>query len=113
MPAQRLDLTGENRIEQGATFEIAITVKDFAGAVYNLAASTCTAQLRATKDASAKVDFTASINTTTGVITLTLSATVTAAITWTSGFWDCEILTGAVVVRLLEGSVEVSQEVTK
>jgi hypothetical protein len=108
-----LDLTGENRVEQGATFEIAITVKDSAGAVYDLAASTCTAQIRETKASATAIDFTASINTTTGVITLTLSATVTAAITFTSGFWDCEILTGAVVVRLLEGSVEISQEVTK
>ena len=113
MPAQQLDLTGENRIEQGATYEITITVKDTAGAVYDLSDSTCTAQIRETKASDDAVSFSVSTNTTTGVITLTLSATVTADITFTTGFWDCELLTDEVVVRLLEGSVEISQEVTR
>jgi len=113
MPAQKLNLTGNNRIEQGATYEIKITCKTTAGAVYDLAASTCAASIREKKDSTTSVDFTTSIDTVTGIITLTLSATVTAAITFTSGFWDCELTTGTTVIRLLEGAVEVSQEVTK
>ena len=113
MPAQKLNLTGNNRVEQGSTYELKITCKTTAGAVYDLSGSTCAAKIRETKAAATSVDFASAINTTTGVITLTLSATVTAAITFTTGFWDCELTTGTTVIRLLEGAVEVSQEVTK
>ena len=113
MPAQKLNLTGDNRIEQGATFEIEIVVKDADGSLYDLSASTCEAQIRETKDASTATDFGVAIDTVTSTITLTLTAVETAAIDFTSGYWDCELTTGAVVVRLLEGSVTISQEVTK
>ncbi|MGH9892810.1 MAG: hypothetical protein ACREA0_12630 [bacterium] len=47
-------------------------------------------------------------------ITLTISATDTAAITWTAGVYDLEMVSaGGVVTRLLEGSVSISEEVTR
>lgn len=45
-------------------------------------------------------------------ITLVISALDTAAIQWTQGVYDLELVSGAVVTRLLEGTVKVSREVT-
>ena len=45
-------------------------------------------------------------------ITLTIAASDTAAIQWLQGVYDFEAVSGAIVTRLLQGSVRVSQEVT-
>ncbi|HSW65031.1 MAG TPA: hypothetical protein VLH56_17230 [Dissulfurispiraceae bacterium] len=113
MAAQKLHLTGENRIEQGSTYEIQITVRNADGSLYDLLTYTAAAQIRETKASATAIAFTASINTTTSVITLTMSAAVTAGITFTTGYWDCEITVGTTVIRILEGRVGISQEVTK
>jgi hypothetical protein len=113
MPAGTFNLTGDYRIEQGATYALTVGITDDNGAVYAMPTATAAAILRETKDAVAHTDFTCSINSTTGVITVSLTATETSAITITSGFWDLELTEGTTVTRLLEGTVEISQEVTK
>jgi hypothetical protein len=113
MPAQKLNLKGENKIEQGSTFEMEITVRNSDGSLYDLTTASVAAQIRETTAATTSVAFTTAINTTTSVITLSLSATVTAAISFESGVWDCEITEGSTVTRILEGKVDISPEVTK
>jgi len=113
MPAQKLHLRGSNRIEQGSTYEIEITVRNADGSLYDLSAASCAAQIRATAAATTSTAFTVAIDTATSIITLSLSATITAAMTITDGVWDCELTIGAEVVRLLEGKVEISSEVTR
>jgi len=113
MPAGTFNLTGQYRVEQGATYTLEITVTDSAGAVYDMSGATAAAKIRETKSSVTSFAFTCTINTGTGVITVTMAATDTAAITITSGFWDLELTQGSTVTRLLEGTVVVSQEVTK
>jgi hypothetical protein len=113
MPAGTFNLTGDYRIEQGATFTLTVTVTTSTGAVYPLTAMTAAAILRETKATTAHTDFTVAVAESTGVITVSLTATETAAITITSGYWDLELTSGATVTLLLEGTVEISQEVTK
>jgi len=117
MPAQTLNLKKDFRIEQGSDFGIEFIVVDENGDLYSLAGLTdnaCAGKIRETKDSTASVSFVSDINTTTSKITLTLSAAVTAGFTYYSGYWDCELteLDGT-VTRLLEGTVTISQEVTK
>jgi hypothetical protein len=113
MPAQRLNLTGDNKIEQGSTFEMEITVREADGSLYDLAGYAAAAQLRETKASATSIAFTTAIDLPTSVITLSMSAAVTAGITYTAGYWDCELTVGSTVIRILEGRVAISQEVTK
>lgn len=113
MPAGTFNLTGDYRIEQGSTFSMTITITDENGAVYALTGATAAAILRETYASSAHTDFTCSVAESTGVITVSLTAAETAAITITSGVWDIELTEGTTVTRLLQGTVEISPEVTK
>ena len=113
MPAGTFNLTGDFRIEQGSTFSFTITVTDSVGAVYPLTGATAAAILGETYSATAQTDFTCEVAESTGVITVSLTAAETAAITITSGVWDIELTEGTTVTRLLQGTVEISPEVTK
>lgn len=48
-----------------------------------------------------------------GTVQLLLSATETAALTFTTGVYDLELVSGSTVTRLIEGNVTVSKEVTR
>ena len=113
MPAGTFNLTGDFRIEQGSTFSFTITVTSDTGAVYPLTGATAAAILRETYSTTAHTDFTCAVAESTGVITVSLTAAETAAITITSGVWDIELTEGTTVTRLLQGTVEISPEVTK
>lgn len=114
MPAQTLNLKKEYRIEQGSDYGIEFVVVDEDGDLYTLTGATCAAKIRETKDSATAISFSSSINTTTSKVTLTLSAAVTAGFTYYSGYWDCELTElDTTVTRLLEGTVTISQEVTK
>jgi hypothetical protein len=113
MPAGTFNLTGDYRIEQGATYSFTVTITTSAGAVYPLTGMTAAAILRETKATTAHTDFTCAVAESTGIITVSLTASETAAITITSGYWDLELTSGTTVTRLLEGTVEISQECTK
>jgi len=114
MPAQTLNLKKDYRIEQGSDWGIEFTVVDEDGELYDLGGASCAAQVRETKESSTAVAMTASIDTVTSTITLTLDAATTAGFTYYSGYWDCELTEGdGTVTRLLEGTVVISQEVTR
>jgi hypothetical protein len=113
MPAGTFNLTGFNRIEQGATLSFTVTVTTSAGAVYPLTGATAAAILRENTSATTHWDFTCSVAESTGVITVSMTAAETAAITITDGVWDLELTEGATVTRLVQGVVEISHEVTK
>lgn len=54
------------------------------------------------------------LDPTDGLITLTFTAEMTAAITWKKAKYDLEIVAAdGVVVRLLQGVIHVSREVTR
>ncbi len=113
MPAGTFNLTGDYRIEQGSTFALTVTVTTSAGAVYPLTAMTAAAKLRATAASTTSYAFTCAVAESTGVITVSMTATETAAIAITAGVWDLELTSGATVTRLLEGTVDITAEVTK
>lgn len=113
MPAQKFNLTKDYRIEQGADYGLEFTVLDEDGELYDLTAATCAAQVRETKDSTSSISFSSSIDTATSVITLTMPSATTETFTYYSGYWDCELTITGVVTRLLEGTVVISQQVTK
>lgn len=114
MAAKTFNLKKEYRIDQGSNYGLEFVVVDEDGELYDLAGATCAAQIRETKDSASSTAFASSINTTTSKITLTLTAIQTRAFTYYSGYWDCELTeAGGSVTRLLEGTVVISQEVTK
>jgi hypothetical protein len=112
MAAGTLDLI----IEQGATFTRTVTVS------MDLTGYSARMQVRAPKGASTKlIDLTSpagGIVITPGALTstllITISASATAALNFKDAVYDLEIESGAgKVIRLLEGEVTLSLEVTR
>lgn len=105
-------------IEQGATFLRTCQYKDASGTPVNLTGRTVAAKARYFKEATgaALITFTCTIaNAMTGTFTIGLTSTETAALDFIRAFYDVELTvtaTGA-VVRLLEGTVILSKEVTR
>lgn len=104
-------------IEQGATFSRVITFKDSDGSPIDL--TNYTAQLIA-KEKTTGVEI---LNLTTenggitiggvaGTITLSMSAAETGDLNFDCGVYDLELIHASVVTRLLQGTVELSREVT-
>jgi hypothetical protein len=107
-------------IEQGATFSKVITWKDKTGALVNLTGFSARMHIRSTVDATTTILELTTANSrialggAAGTITLTVSATDTAALTDEEGVYDLELVSGGgVVTRLLEGSVQITKEVTR
>lgn len=117
MAATKLKL----QIEQGADFTRVLTWKNKAtGEPVNLTGATARMHIRSTiKAASPLLVLTTENNRillggTAGTITLDLSEQVTSGLTWLSGVYDLEIVfPNGRVRRLIQGSVTVSQEVTR
>lgn len=107
-------------VEQGATYQLDITWKQPDGTPVNLTGYTARMQFRRNKRAT---EILFSGTTSNGVITLggaagTISITIPAATTDDFSFncavYDIELESGGgIVYRLVEGSVEVSKEVTR
>jgi hypothetical protein len=110
MAAGKLNLV----VEQGATFARTCTILNNGTAV-NLTGKTLRGKLRRKPtDASAAADFTIAVtNAAGGVFTLGLSATTTATMVAEPHFYDIELVDGATVTRLMEGTAYVSFEVTR
>ncbi len=107
MPAERLNLKGDYRIEMGADYEIQITCTDVNGDVYDLTGATVVAEIRETATGTATA-FTSAITVATGIIKLTLTEVQTAAFTYYSGEWDCYLTeTDGTVTKLFKGSVTI------
>lgn len=112
MSAANYDLV----IDQGSSFTIDITIKE-SGSVKDLTGYSARSQLRSTKAASsATASFTCSIPTpSNGVVKMELSPSTSSGISAGQYFYDLEIYTSsdAIVKRIIEGKVNLTQEVTR
>ena len=106
-------------IDQGATYSLALTYKDSAGAAINLTGYTAAMQIRSSYDSTSTiVSLTSSagivITAATGLLTVNITSTQTTALTPGTYVYDLEITSASnVVTRLIQGSVIVSAEVTR
>lgn len=109
------------KIEQGATLGLPITwLVGTAQLPVDLTGCTARMDIRAKLTDTAKLLSLTTANGrivlggTAGTITLLLTAEETAALTWLAGVYDLEVEFGTgTVVRLLQGTVTVSREVTR
>lgn len=112
MSAARYNLV----IDQGSDFAINFTAKEN-GSAKNLTGYSARAQMRTTKTAAAvTATFSCSIpNPSSGTITVSLANSVSSLLTAGSYVYDLEIFTAnnASVTRLIQGTVELTQEVTR
>jgi len=112
MSAARYNLV----IDQGSDFAVDLTISED-GTVKNLTGFSARAQMRATKlSSSVSASFTCTIaSPTSGVIRMSLPHATSTALTSGRFYYDLEIYTGsdAAVTRLLQGEVDVTQEVTR
>jgi hypothetical protein len=106
-------------IEQGATFRLSLVWKDSAQAPINLTGYTARMQIRQSIASSTTVLSLTTAQAITlggalGTIEVVISAAQTSALTIRKGVYDLELeASNGVVTRLLQGSVEVSPEVTR
>jgi hypothetical protein len=112
MSAARYNLV----IDQGSDFAINFTVKDN-GSVKDLTGYSARAQMRTSKTASSvAANFTCTISTpSNGTITMSLANSVSSPLNAGTYVYDLEIFTAnnATVTRLIQGSVDLTQEVTR
>lgn len=108
------------KIEQGATFYQPLVWKDGDGDVVNLTGYTARMQVRKTLKADTPIltltteDGRITLGGALGTILLEVSATDTAELTACCGVYDLELQSiDGNVVRLLEGEIEISKEVTR
>ena len=114
MPAAQLDLI----IEQGATLDLLFTWRNAAGVLVDLTGYSAAMKLRRTADSS---DVLASwvsgteitLGAIAGTIRLLVTAVETAALDFIRCVFDLEVMSGATVIRLLEGFITLSKEVTR
>ena len=102
-------------LEQGATFNRQLTVKDD-GSAMNLTGYSVASKMRSTHDSSTVVGtFTCTIsNASGGIITVSMPSSTTAAIEEAIYVYDLEITSGAgIVTRLLQGQITVNPEGTR
>ena len=123
--ASVFDMTADNSagdcsISQGATYSYGLTLADASNTAINLTGCTIASQIRDTPASSTILaTFTVVItNATAGTVSLTLSATQTAGLMATpDGYYYAHdvLLTRAdgSIIRVLEGAVEVTAQVTR
>ena len=101
-------------VEQGVDLALEVSVKDSTGATYSLFGATAAAQIRDTYNGNLLATFASVTATgTTGTLTLTLNAATASALPISGGRWDLLLTTSAATkVRLLQGEVNISGEVT-
>jgi hypothetical protein len=106
-------------IDQGATFERTVVLKDNQGAPIDLTGAIVTSKMRPSFDSPTSYNFTCTLSPTPtdGTFTWIMSATNTAMISLSGGtefVYDVEVLfPDTTVQRVLQGRVSVSPEVTK
>lgn len=108
-------------IEQGATFRKHFLWTDAANVPIDLTNCTARLQMRECVDSpDVLLELTTenggiALGGTAGTIDLLVEDAATSALTWDTGVWDLEIQFGVLgdVVRLLQGGVVVSKEVTR
>jgi hypothetical protein len=110
-------------IEQGTTFTLALQYKDSNSAPVDLTGYSGRMQIRPSigsptaylcLSSSIQADGTGITFPTpvSGTINLFISAASSSLLTFNQGVYDLEITSGSVVTRLIQGSVQLSKEVT-
>ena len=105
--------------DQGATFTRQLTWKDDTGAAVNLTGYTARMQLRTSvQNDSVVLELTDSngriaLGGTAGTITLTVTAADMTTLPPLKYVYDLELVNGAVVTRLVQGTFTVRPEVTR
>lgn len=100
-------------VDQGATFSIDITLQDDNGDPINLTGFTGRSQLRKHYTSSNSQAFTVSLNVALGLVTLSLTANQTSNIVAGRYVYDVEVASSEQVLRIIEGIVTVTPEVTR
>ena len=100
-------------IDQGATFSETVSVTTDGSTVKNLNGYTTTSQFRKSYDSTTYTSFTTAQVDATGVITLSLTATQTTALKSGRYVYDVEIANSPEVLRVQEGIITVTPQVTK
>lgn len=100
-------------IDQGTTFSESVTAKDSAGSAKDLTGYTTTAQMRKSYYSSSSTDFTIAQVDATGVITISLTAAQTGNLKAGRYVYDVESASASETIRVVEGIVTVTPQVTK
>jgi len=100
-------------IDQGQTFSFELTLSNADGTAKNLSGYTTTSQMRKSYYSSTSTSFTTAQVDATGTITISLTATQTSAIKAGRYVYDIEIASSSETLRVLEGIVTVTPEVTR
>ena len=103
-------------LEQGASFNTSITLDDVAGEAFNLVNYTASSQMRKSYYSSnAAATFTVSTGNdpSLGVITISLDSANTANVYPGRYVYDVYVSSGTSRVRVLEGIINVTPQVTK
>lgn len=116
MPATPLHLTGSLRIEQGASYQFTVNLKDQYGVPFDLTGYTGSAQLRHNyADATPSASLTCLVDSpsSSGSITLSLAPSSSMSVTACKYVWDMEITSGSAVYRIFEGIAQITPNVTR
>lgn len=103
-------------LEQGATFNTSIVLDDVAGESFNLTNYTAASQMRKSyysSNAAATFSVSTGNDPTQGIITLSMTSANTANIYPGRYVYDVYVQNGSERVRVLEGIINVTPQVTK
>jgi len=100
-------------IDQGQTFSFSLTLSNADGSAKDLSTYTTTSQMRKSYYSSTATDFTTAQVDNTGEITISLTAAQTSNLKAGRYVYDIEIASAAETLRVLEGIVIVTPEVTR
>ena len=100
-------------IDQGTTYSLTITLTNDDGTAKDLSSYTVSAQMRKSYYTSTYTAFTTAKVDLTGELTISLTAAQTSDIKAGRYVYDIEIASSAETLRILEGIVTVTPEVTK
>jgi hypothetical protein len=101
-------------VDSGITFTTTLTVEGLDGMVFDLTGYTARGQIRKTYLSTTAVDFVTEIDEPVhGKLILHLSAVTTAAMKPGRYQFDVEILSDAIVMRVVEGQIEVNPRITR
>lgn len=103
-------------LEQGASFNTSITLDDVAGEAFNLVSYAASSQMRKSyysSNAAATFSVSTGNDPSLGVITISLDSANTANIYPGRYVYDVYVTNGQARVRVLEGIINVTPQVTK
>jgi hypothetical protein len=100
-------------IDQGTTFSFTFNLTNADGSAKDLSSYSVAAQVRKSYYTSTKVDFTTDKVDLEGEITISLTSTQTSNLKAGRYVYDIEIDDGSETIRVLEGIVTVTPEVTR